>query len=91
MVWELEQRKKIQNSKVVNRLIQHVEGEIKLDSTQVTAGLGLLKKTLPDLASVEIAGDPERPLAFEEVRRTVVDIGHQDSEGVQAPAATEPV
>jgi hypothetical protein len=34
MVWELEQRKKIQNSKVLNRLIQHVEGEIKLDSTQ---------------------------------------------------------
>jgi phage terminase large subunit len=36
-------------------------------------------------------GRDERPLAFEEVRRTVVDIGHQDSEGVQAPAATEPV
>jgi hypothetical protein len=84
-------RQKIQNSKVLNRLIQHVEGELKLDKSQVSAGLGLLKKVLPDLASVEVSGDPDRPLAFEEIRRTVVDTGNSDSEGVQAPAAAEPV
>ncbi len=33
-----------------------------MSATQVSAGLGLLKKALPDLSSVEISGDPENPL-----------------------------
>jgi len=57
-----EHRDKIKNSNILNALIQHVEGSRDMSSTQVTAALGLLKKALPDLASVEIGSDPERPM-----------------------------
>lgn len=46
-------REKIRASQLVNRLENHVFGEIELDSTQVTAALGLLKKCVPDLRASE--------------------------------------
>lgn len=57
-----EHRAKIQRSNILNALIEHVRGERKMSSTQVTAGLGLLKKALPDLSAVEISGDPDKPI-----------------------------
>jgi hypothetical protein len=33
-----------------------------MSSTQVQAGLGLLKKVMPDLQSTQISGDAENPL-----------------------------
>lgn len=53
MDWEKNTREKIQHSKIVNQLISFVNGEIKLEPAQVTAGLGLLRKVLPDLSSSE--------------------------------------
>jgi hypothetical protein len=53
MAWEEETRKKIQTSQILNRLIGHVNGDVKLEASQVTAGLGLLKKILPDLSQSE--------------------------------------
>lgn len=55
--WEDEVRRKIQQSKIVNRLISYINGEISLVPAQVTAALGLLRKTLPDLAQVEHSGE----------------------------------
>ena len=52
-----ETRAKIQTSQLVNRLTDHVLGEVELSATQVTAALGLLRKTLPDLAAVEHSGE----------------------------------
>lgn len=53
-----EHRLKIQNSNILKALISHVEGKLDMSSTQVTAGLGLLKKVLPDLAaSAQVDGD----------------------------------
>jgi len=49
-----EHRVKIQNSNVLNALIEHAEGKRKMSPSQVTAGLGLLKKVFPDLASVAL-------------------------------------
>jgi hypothetical protein len=46
-----EHRVKIQNSNILNALIEHIEGIRDMSSTQVTAGLGLLRKVLPDLAA----------------------------------------
>jgi hypothetical protein len=43
-------------------LIQHAEGTREMTATQVSAGLGLLKKCLPDLTSVELTGDKDSPL-----------------------------
>ena len=48
-----EHRVKIRNSNILNALIEHVEGRREMSSSQVSAGLGLLKKVMPDLAQVE--------------------------------------
>lgn len=50
-------RAKIQNSNILNRLISHAEGKEDMSATQITAALGLLKKSLPDLQAVTIDGD----------------------------------
>jgi hypothetical protein len=49
-----EHRVKIQNSNILNALIEHAEGRREMSSTQVTAGLGLLKKCMPDLQAVQM-------------------------------------
>lgn len=52
-----EHRVKIQNSNILNALIEHVEGIREMSATQVSAGLGLLKKIMPDLAASADMGD----------------------------------
>lgn len=52
-------RDKIRNSNILNALIDHVVSDKKMSATQVTAGLGLLKKCLPDLQSMTISGDED--------------------------------
>jgi hypothetical protein len=52
-----EHRVKIQNSNILTSLIEHVEGKREMSATQVSAGLGLLKKVLPDLAATAESGD----------------------------------
>ncbi len=59
-----EHRVKIQNSNILNALIEHAQGEREMSSTQVTAGLGLLKKVMPDLATTTIEGG-EKALKME--------------------------
>jgi hypothetical protein len=49
-------RDKIRNSNILNALVEHVEGKREMSGSQVTAGLGLLKKIMPDLASMEHSG-----------------------------------
>ena len=56
-----EHRVKIKNSNILSVLIAHVEGSREMAATQVTAALGLLKKVMPDLSSVE--HKTENPLA----------------------------
>lgn len=41
---------------LVNRLTAYVKGDCTLEAGQVTAALGLLRKTLPDLTSSEVTG-----------------------------------
>jgi hypothetical protein len=61
-----EVRAKIKTSLLINRLMQHVKGKKMMEKSQVTAALGLLKKTLPDLSSIDAThkGDPEHPLVI---------------------------
>jgi hypothetical protein len=66
-------RAKIQTTQLVNRLTEHVNGEVKLEATQVTAALGLLKKSLPDLAAVQHTGKDGGPIAVSAVERVIVD------------------
>jgi hypothetical protein len=58
-------RVKIQNSNILNALIEHALGEREMSATQVTTGLGLLRKCLPDLSAVELSGDKDKPVAVE--------------------------
>lgn len=51
-----EHRTKIANSKILKHLIEHVEGTREMSSSQVTAGLGLLKKVMPDMTENMITG-----------------------------------
>jgi hypothetical protein len=57
-----ETREKIQGSLLVNKLMAFVNGDIKLEKSQVTAALGLLKKVLPDLSSTQMSGPDGGPL-----------------------------
>lgn len=54
-----EHRVKIQNSNILNALIEHAEGSRPMSATQVSAALGLLRKVMPDLAAVEHSGEVE--------------------------------
>ncbi len=58
-----ETRKKIQASQLINRLTHHVLSEQDIMSaSQVRAAEVLLRKTLPDLASVQHSGDEDNPI-----------------------------
>lgn len=58
-----EHRVKIQNSNILNALIEHAEGRRDMSASQVSAGLGLLKKAMPDLSAVTLQGDDENPVS----------------------------
>ena len=55
-----EHRLKIKNSNILKALIQHVEGDREMSSTQVTAGIALLKKVMPDLAQTDVTSGGEK-------------------------------
>ena len=57
-----EHRVKIQNSNILHALIEHVEGKRDMAPSQVTAGVALLKKVLPDLSAVEVSGENGGPV-----------------------------
>ena len=52
-----EHRTKIANSQILKCLLDHVSGKREMSATQVNAGLGLLRKVMPDLATTTIQGD----------------------------------
>ena len=49
-------REAIQTSMIKNRLEDHIVNDT-MSTSQVTAALGLLRKTLPDLKATEHSGD----------------------------------
>jgi hypothetical protein len=61
-----ETRAKIQTSQLLNRLNDHVFGKdekpVEVSATQMKAIEILLRKTLPDLSAVTVAGDEDSPV-----------------------------
>lgn len=57
-----EHRLKIANSNILSALIAHAEGTKEMSASQVQAGLGLLKKVLPDLSNTQVSGDDGGPV-----------------------------
>lgn len=66
-------RANIQTSQIINRLTKHIDGEVELKPSQVTAALGLLRKTIPDLAVTALTGADGGPI--EVTDRTVKLVG----------------
>lgn len=64
-VMSQEHRTKIGNSQILKFLIEHVEGKREMSPSQVTAGLGLMKKVFPDLQAVQHSGDDDAPVRLE--------------------------
>ena len=60
-------RLKIQASQLINRLSGHAVGEIEMTPTQIKAAEILLKKSLPDLQSVDLTGTLEHKHTLAEV------------------------
>lgn len=50
-------RQRIRVGVLLQRLQKHALGEIDMTKTQIVAALGLLKKTVPDLSSIEHTGE----------------------------------
>lgn len=61
-VMSQEHRDKIRNSNILTALVEHATGSREMSATQVSAGLGLLKKVMPDLAAMQLSGDEENPI-----------------------------
>lgn len=67
-------RAAIQTSQLVNRLQDYAlakEG-VEIDAGRLKAIEVLLRKSLPDLSSVELTGDPDNPLEHRIIERRVV-------------------
>lgn len=62
-----EHRDKIKNSNILSCLIEHAEGSREMSPSQVTAGLGLIRKVLPDLTSTTLQGDDDRPITIRQI------------------------
>jgi hypothetical protein len=60
-------RSAIQATNLVKRLQKHALGDLELSMSQIRAIEVLLKKTLPDLSSVELTGDADNPVKFQGV------------------------
>lgn len=72
-------RKRIQTSQLINRLQNNAFSERPImDASQVQCARILLNKTLPDLQSVELSGNANKPI-IAEVRQVIVDPEHSDS------------
>ena len=55
-------RQKIRTSQLINRLENHILGRAKMTASAVTAALGLLRKTLPDLTAAQLSGPNDGPI-----------------------------
>lgn len=55
-----EHRLKIQNSNILKVLIEHALGKREMSATQVTTGIALMKKVMPDLAAIDHTTDGDK-------------------------------
>jgi hypothetical protein len=83
-------RERIQTTQITKRLQAHVMGEVEMTTTQITAALGLLRKTLPDLTAVSHSGTIEHTRAEDLSDAVLADIAVRGSNrAVEAPVSEE--
>ena len=49
-------RERIKTSMLIHRLTEHALGSVEMPTSAVSAALGLLRKSIPDLAAVQHSG-----------------------------------
>ena len=81
-------RAKIQTSQIINRLQSFVKGEVEMSGPQVTAALGLLKKTMPDLSQSDVNHTVKRD-ATDYSREELVAFLRNATDGGSAVAETD--
>lgn len=61
------QKDSIRATQIMNRLEGHINGQIDLSPTQISAAKIVLGKIIPDLKSIDnnLRGDPDKPLSIE--------------------------
>lgn len=55
-------KERIRASQLLNRLTQCANGEIEMTPAQIQAAKIVIAKIVPDLKSVEVSGNPDRPV-----------------------------
>lgn len=73
-----EHRSKIRNSQILNRLISCALGEVTMDPTQASVGMGLIRKYLPDLQTTTHQGDEEGGPLFPDTIKLIAGDGSDD-------------
>lgn len=58
-------RDRIRISMLVKRLTDHAVGKTEMSATQLKAVEILLRKSLPDLAAIELTGDAKAPIGLQ--------------------------
>ena len=71
-------RAKIKVHEIVNRLNKCALGEVSMKDTEIKAGLGLLRKVVPDLTMQDLHIHKDPPLTVEELRpKLVAEVGEE--------------
>lgn len=84
-------RAKIQTTQIIKRLAEFVNGQIDMKPHQVTAALGLLRKTMPDLSQVSGEIAVKRDLADMTTNELIAIAAGRSSGGSEAESGdTEP-
>ena len=68
-----EWKEKIQVSQLLNRLGDCASGNVEMTSQQIKAAEILLKKVMPDLKSVDMAGEINGSLAINTITRRIIN------------------
>ena len=71
-------RAKIKVREIINRLNKCALGEVSMKDSEIKAGLGLLRKVVPDLTMQDLYVHREPPLTVDELRpRLVAEVGEE--------------
>lgn len=84
-------RQRIQTSQLVNRLTDHAFGNCDMSPTQVSAALGVLRKSLPDLSAIAHSGSIETTKPEELTDAELAHIATSSSAGASEEAGGEEV
>lgn len=68
-----EARKKIQTTQLINRLQNHAYGKNEMTPTQVRAVEILLKKSIPDLSAITLAGEGGDGAILHRIENVIID------------------